>query len=190
MKLALLILAIIGECFDQGVRGKAHERRTNLSITHMQLVGEEESNTDDPYAIPDVMLHNRQLSRVTGSPQGGATDYSDVVSPETNISRSSRTLRGGAYKAKKRGSRSPSDPLVATQELPSLQYKQPTNRMQLSRAWATRLEKGSGFKGPLRGGSKERELIHCQCNFQRKRARWSVDYSPKTPTGACSCLIN
>ncbi|KAL8723071.1 MAG: hypothetical protein Q9225_000542 [Loekoesia sp. 1 TL-2023] len=134
----------------------------------MQLFGEEEPNSDDPYAIPNVMLHNRQLSRVTGSPQGGATDCSSDVSPNTNVSRSSRAVHGQASKEKKQVPRSRSDPLIATQKLPSLQKERPTNEMQLSRAWATRLEKGRGFKGLLGGGSKERELIHCQCNFSEE----------------------
>lgn len=115
----------------------------SLDITHMQRVGEEDAQSDHLYTIPDKMLHNRVLSRITGSPQA------DLASS----SLSQTVLQGRP------------EPPVPTQEVaaPS-QVKMPgNNSMQLSQVWVERLERRAS-KRPTRHESTEGIVVDCQCH--------------------------
>ncbi|KAL8653204.1 MAG: hypothetical protein Q9210_002246 [Variospora velana] len=126
--------------FDSG------QHRVSLDITHMQRVGEEDAQSDHLYTIPDKMLHNRVLSRITGSPQAGLASSS---LPQT-------LLQGR------------SEPPVPTQEVtaPSRAKMPGNNSMQLSQFWAERLKRRAS-KRPSRDESTGGILVDCQCHHSK-----------------------
>lgn len=132
----------------------------------MQLVGEEEPHADELYGIPDCMLHNRRLSRVTGSPQYESPEY-DGGSPSMGRS-SCASLCEALEDNSTQLTQSAAPSLIATQRLPSPQSKRPVREMQLCRPWLARLEQERASRGFVRGGSEERYSVHCQCNLSDK----------------------
>ncbi|KAI4131269.1 MAG: hypothetical protein LQ338_001294 [Usnochroma carphineum] len=91
--------------------------RVSLNITHMQRVGEEDAGSDNLYAIPDKMLHNTILSRVTGTPQAqiGRSCSPQIVTPRT---RHVAKLRGSEERTQ--APRDSPDSLIATSQLPAV----------------------------------------------------------------------
>ncbi|KAI4208421.1 MAG: hypothetical protein LQ348_000187 [Seirophora lacunosa] len=121
------------------------QHRVSLDITHMQRVGEEDAQSDHLYTIPDKMLHNRVLSRLTGSPQANLVSSSPP-----------QTLLQGCP-----------DPPVPTQEVAaSGQAETAGKSMQLSPFWAERLERRAS-KRSTRDGPPEGRLVDCQCHHSK-----------------------
>ncbi|KAL8942262.1 MAG: hypothetical protein Q9211_001464 [Gyalolechia sp. 1 TL-2023] len=151
---------------EAGAVDSGHHR-VSLNITHMQLIGEEEPHSDELYGIPDRMLHNRKLSRVTGSPQGESPEYDNGGSP--NQSTSSCASHGEAPEDNSiQIIQSPTPSLVATPRLPSPGNGWPMSEMQLSQALFAQLEQRRISRGCVEGGNDARDAIHCQCNLSEK----------------------
>lgn len=128
--------------------------RVSLDITHMQRVGEEDAQSDHLYTIPDKMLHNRVLSRLTGSPQANLVSSSPP-----------QTLLQGCP-----------DPPVPTQEVAaSGQAETAGKSMQLSPFWAERLERRAS-KRSTRDGPPEGRLVDCQCHHSKSEGEMVRHY--------------
>ncbi|KAL9015039.1 MAG: hypothetical protein Q9173_000337 [Seirophora scorigena] len=114
------------ECITYGFR-------VSLDITHMQRVGEEDAQSDHLYTIPDKMLHNRVLSRITGSPQANLVSSSPP-----------QALLQGCP-----------DPPVPTQEVAASGQAETPGKSLKDRQLMTNLVqrlKSEGFLKPARGG--------------------------------------
>lgn len=144
----------------------AYHCRVSLNITHMQLVGEEEPHADELYGIPDRMLHNRKLSRVTGSPQRGSSEYdgASLNKDMSNCISLCEVFEDNSFQT----AQSPTPSLIATQRLPSQQSKRPMLEMQLCRPWFARLEQRRVSRGLGAREGDKRYPVHCQCNLSKK----------------------
>ncbi|KAL9030720.1 MAG: hypothetical protein Q9196_001192 [Gyalolechia fulgens] len=159
-----------------------------LIVSHTSKMPDlpEEPHSDELYGIPDRMLHNRKLSRVTGSPQGESPEYDNGGSP--NQSTSSCASHGEAPEDNSiQIIQSPTPSLVATPRLPSPGNGWPMSEMQLSQALFAQLEQRRISRGCVEGGNDARDAIHCQCNLSEKEGAM-VRSVPDDIDHTCSVL--
>ncbi|KAL8695143.1 MAG: hypothetical protein Q9218_000311 [Villophora microphyllina] len=142
----------------------AYTSRVSLNITHMQLVGEEESHPEDLYGIPDNMLHNRTVSRVTDTPQSSGYQRSESNPSHANLTDDLDSVHDEISQ----NLTHISDSMIATQRLPSQsQQDRPVKKMRLSWSWAQRIENKS-VQYPVPEVDMDAHVVHCQCGFARE----------------------
>ncbi|KAI4196004.1 MAG: hypothetical protein LQ350_006836 [Teloschistes chrysophthalmus] len=110
----------------------AGHHRVSLNITHMQLVGDEGFHPEDLYGIPNGMLHNRTVSRVTNTPQSAGVQRLGSPISDANLTDDLDKIHDRSLEDLTHIS----DSMIATQKLPSQsQPDRPAKKMRLSRSW-------------------------------------------------------
>lgn len=136
--------------------------RVSLDITHMQLVGDEDFHPEDLYGIPNGMLHNRTVSRVTNTPQSAGFQRQGSPGSEANLTNDLDKLHDQSLEDLTHIS----DSMIATQKLPSpSQPDRPAKKMRLSGSWALRMEERIRVQAPVPRVAVGAHVVHCQCWF-------------------------
>ncbi|KAI4260177.1 MAG: hypothetical protein LQ352_000442 [Teloschistes flavicans] len=112
----------------------------------MQLVGDEDFHPEDLYGIPNGMLHNRTVSRVTNTPQSAGFQRQGSPGSEANLTNDLDKLHDQSLEDLTHIS----DSMIATQKLPSpSQPDRPAKKMRLSGSWALRMEERIRVQAPV-----------------------------------------
>lgn len=136
--------------------------RVSLNITHMQLVGDEDFQHEDLYGIPNGMLHNRTVSRVTNTPQSAGLQRLGSPGSAANLAVDLDILHDRSLEDLTHIS----DSMIATQKLPSQsQPDRPVKKMTLSWSWVRRMEEKAGVQDPVPGVVAGAHVVNCQCGF-------------------------
>ncbi|KAI4105795.1 MAG: hypothetical protein L6R37_002542 [Teloschistes peruensis] len=164
----------------------AGRHRVSLNITHMQLVGDEDFQHEDLYGIPNGMLHNRTVSRVTNTPQSAGLQRLGSPGSAANLAVDLDILHDRSLEDLTHIS----DSMIATQKLPSQsQPDRPVKKMTLSWSWVRRMEEKAGVQDPVPGVVAGAHVVNCQCGIYDVTDTFLKKFPKDTPAIIASSKV-